>query len=652
MQRNADGKNDLPNWSAYIVRLGTLVKPVDSPNHDSSASSARQSFESMRVNTVPRRKATEHKDRVGVPIGGRRMYIGDRRNQVAQPLPGGFLQKMPYWSAYLKRLSMLVKPHPGSNDLAARAVENKPAHKQLSLGVWGYYFFAKLGMYWAELIGFHPLENLIFAAIIFWPVTSRFWSRVKGSLTAVSAVIMLYYDSWLPPVGRLLSQATLLSEFNFSYLLDLISRFFSGSVIGALLLAGIAYWIVSLWLRTSVLVFACMLALGVAQSPLFDRDGQDFGEGGTRQARDMATIAQDFFDNESQRAVNFVTPAANAVPFDVIFIHVCSLSWDDVRAAGLSQHPLWRRFDMLLTKFNSAASYSGPAAIHLLRASCGQQTHEKMYAPTTENCYLMSDLQHVGFEPSLALNHNGKFDDFLWQVKTHGRLIASPLSLDGLKVSQYAFDNSPVYDDLSVLKRWLRHRESSASPRSVLYYNTVSLHDGNHYPGSFAEPNTLKIYRGRLSAFLNGMENFMQVLERSGRHALVIMVPEHGAAVRGDKMQIAGLREIPTPAITLVPVGIKLVGGGVQREGETLIIDQPTSYLAIASLIERMLERSPFENNMFSPAFYGADLPITEFVAQNEKMTVIEYYNRFYFSHDGLQWEDYAEFNSPDDARR
>ena len=46
----------------------------------------------------------------------------------------------------------------------------------------------------------------------------------------------------------------------------------------------------------------------------------------------------------------------------------------------------------------------------------------------------------------------------------------------------------------------------------------------------------------------------MGELEASGRRAVVVLVPEHGAALRGDSAQIAGLREIPTPAITLVPV--------------------------------------------------------------------------------------------------
>ncbi|HEX5337929.1 MAG TPA: cellulose biosynthesis protein BcsG, partial [Gallionella sp.] len=122
-------------------------------------------------------------------------------------------------------------------------------------------------------------------------------------------------------------------------------------------------------------------------------------------------------------------------------------------------------------------------------------------------------------------------------------------------------------------------------------------------------------------------------------------VPEHGAAVRGDKKQIAGLREIPTPAISLVPVGIKVIGGNTRREGDTLSIDQPSSYLAISHIVERMLQKSPFESSRFAPSEYVVDLPVTRFVAQNEQVTVAEYNHRYYLNRGSNVWEDYAEFN-------
>ncbi|MGQ7148636.1 cellulose biosynthesis protein BcsG, partial [Escherichia sp. SS-MK2] len=45
------------------------------------------------------------------------------------------------------------------------------------------------------------------------------------------------------------------------------------------------------------------------------------------------------------------------------------------------------------------------------------------------------------------------------------------------------FDGSPVYDDTAVLNRWLDVTEKDKNSRSATFYNTLPLHDGNHYPG-------------------------------------------------------------------------------------------------------------------------------------------------------------------------
>lgn len=554
-----------------------------------------------------------------------------------------------------QRRDLSVETRRGSRRVAEQELSHKPLYARLALGIWAYYFIAKIVLFGMELIGFHPLENIAFAVFILLPVKHRWVGRAKGLISLSLAVVLLYYDSWLPPIGRVMSQASLLSSFSVPYLIELIARFISFPVLGALLAVSLVYWVLSRRVKAGALIMAGMLGLWLVLSPLPAYVSQAFkGEENSiadKPVPDMDKVMQAFFAEEASRVVSFDRPDASAVPFDVIFIHVCSLSWDDVRAVGLEQHPLWQRFDILLTKFNSAASYSGPAAIRLLRATCGQQEHGKMYAPVPEKCYLMNSLLRSGFESELALNHDGKFDDFLGQVQSVGRLTVPPMPLDGLKVAQRAFDDAAVYDDLDVLNRWLEIRKQSASSRVALYYNTVSMHDGNHLPGTHSAPNSLDTYRARLSDFLDRTERFMKSLDESGRRAVVVMIPEHGGAVRGDKKQIAGLREIPTPNITLIPVGIKVVGGNVQRAGGTLSIDQPVSYLAMSHIIERMLKKSPFNDNRFSPADYVEDLPLTPFVSQNEQMTVAEHDNSYYLGRGPAQWEKYTEFNTAEAGR-
>ncbi len=122
-------------------------------------------------------------------------------------------------------------------------------------------------------------------------------------------------------------------------------------------------------------------------------------------------------------------------------------------------------------------------------------------------------------------------------------------------MAQRSFDDSPIYDDYSVLSRWWRERAANLAPRVVLYYNTISLHDGNKAQGDHASSS----YAARLARFTNDMGRVLDELRKSGRRMIVLFVPEHGAAVRGDRRQIPGLREIPTPAITRVPVGVVLL---------------------------------------------------------------------------------------------
>ncbi len=637
-----DSRQETPHFSAYLERLREQV----AARHQAGVGADVE-----RCRKEPECGLSESK-----PIGDRRGKTAPTRSIaspsfIEEPVSHRPADVMAEGEAGVAGQTGLSAESSVEATVVDESVENiNSLYTRISLGKWGYFLAAKLGLFWHELIAFHPLENLGFVVFVLLPATSRFWRGVKIIVATALALSLLYYDSWLPPVSRLMSGMSALSDFGFDYLYELMTRFISWSVVGGLILVCAGYWLVSRRLRAGILVVASMLIVWIMQSPML-RDGlhvfkgNEVAAGGAveKAPPDMDRVLQSFFDKEAQRSVLFTTPPPDAVPFDVIFIHVCSLSWDDVRAVGLEEHPLWQRFDILLKKFNSATSYSGSAAIHLLRAPCGQPKHENMYSVASENCYLMDGLQKRGFEPNLAMNHNGKFDDFLGQIKTHGRLTVPPMALEGVDIAQYAFDKSPVYDDLAVLNRWLGTRQASGSARVALYYNTVSMHDGNHIRGINSVSNPLESYKVRLAKFLDEMESFMQKLEASGRRAVVVMVPEHGAALRGDKRQIAGLRDIPTPAITLVPVGIKVIGA--QRTGDTLLVDQSTSFLAMTHIVGRMLAKSPFNGATFAPVDYVQNLPVTAFVAQSERTTVVEHDHLYHINRGQEQWEDYTEFN-------
>ncbi len=60
----------------------------------------------------------------------------------------------------------------------------------------------------------------------------------------------------------------------------------------------------------------------------------------------------------------------------------------------------------------------------------------------------------------------------------------------------------------------------------VPFYNTLPLHDGNHYPGVSKTAD----YKARAQKFFDELDAFFTELEKSGRKVMVVVVPEHGGA--------------------------------------------------------------------------------------------------------------------------
>ena len=115
------------------------------------------------------------------------------------------------------------------------------------------------------------------------------------------------------------------------------------------------------------------------------------------------------------------------------------------------------------------------------------------------------------------------------------------------------------------------------------------------------------------------------------------MVPEHGAAVRGDKVQIAGLREIPTPAITQVPVGIRIFGRGLRRGGPAQV-DKPTSFLAISHVVRKLLQDKSFQQGVIDPKALVEDIPETLPVSENSGTIYMRYQDTDYLRLNDGQW--------------
>ncbi|HHI3570160.1 TPA: cellulose biosynthesis protein BcsG [Klebsiella pneumoniae] len=540
------------------------------------------------------------------------------------------------------------------------------------LGGWNFYFLVKFALLWAGYLNFHPMLNLVFLAFLLVPIPREKLHRIRHWIAIPLGFALFWHDTWLPGPESIFSQGSQIAGFSASYIWDLIVRFINWSMVGAFFVLLVLWLFISQWLRVTVFVSAMIVWLAV--SPLLPAftlwpAGQPTTAAATTaQANTGANAAAGaasspansdippqtepptsanltnwlnaFYAVEQKRKTPFPDQLpADAQPFDLLVINICSLSWSDIEAAGLMDHPLWKHFDIVFKNFNSATSYSGPAAVRLLRASCGQLSHTNLYQPSGADCYLFENLAKLGFNQQLMLGHNGLFGDFLKELRSLGGMQSPLMDQTGLPVSLQAFDGSPVYEDLAVLNRWLKTEEASSNPRNATFYNTLPLHDGNHFPGQSKTAD----YKVRAQKLFDDLDNFFTELEKSGRKVMVVVVPEHGGALKGDKMQVSGLRDIPSPSITNVPTAVKFFGMKAPHEGAPIIIVQPSSYLAVSELVVRALDGKMFSEDSVNWQQYVANLPQSAAVSENANAIVIQYQGKPYVQLNGGSWVPYPQ---------
>jgi cellulose synthase operon protein YhjU len=494
------------------------------------------------------------------------------------------------------------------------------------VGAWSLYFLAKLVLHGMGLAQVHWLANLLFAIALAWPVASRRARVARDVIALAPAAWLLALDLAPGGVVRLDSLADLVVQFRTQYVLELAGRLPLARIalgLGALL----AIWLL---LRRRVR-FATFAIAGLLAVPLLPAPGAGSaravaaGPAPARvagsvapAARDPDSTLSDFLERERGRRV---FPArAGVASFDLLILSVCSLSIDDLDAVHLQDSPVLSGFDVVFRQFNSAATYSGPAVLRLLHATCGQPPQSALYstAPARE-CLLLPALEDAGYSTQALLNHDGRYGNFARQVRDYGGLSSEVVADRAAAVELTAFDGTPVRSDLDVLSRWLRERAGHAGPVALLY-NTITLHDGTSGAGLPAD--SVRSYAPRLTRLLSDLDRFLQLVRESGRPTVVVLVPEHGAALRADAQQVTGLRELPTRAITRVPVAVKLLGFAhlpARAAGAPpLYVDRPASYLAISTLVAGLMQLGTDGVDGGSLAQLVDALPGTAWVSENE----------------------------------
>lgn len=495
---------------------------------------------------------------------------------------------------------------------------------------WNLYFILKLYLYATGHLTPIWLANIAFVLVLALtsPIRRR-GLRIVRALAGIAVAVSLFYrEANVPPFARLVETIGGLGAFSWRYWLEILPRFVPPMLLLAAVVAVVVYFVVNRWLRVATFVVIALVAWPIWNAvSLALTPGQSGGLAGTQtavveQPLDHNAALAAFRTQQAQRRVTFgrLSTDPNA-QFDVIVLHICSLSWDDLDVSKARDNPMLSRFDYLFTNFSTAASYSGPAAIRVMRAACGQEAHDDLYKPVPESCHLFADLAQAGYTAQALLNHDGHFDNFLQIVKDNmGVANVAPMSNGNASIAMLAFDGSPLRDDYSTLAGWYAQRARTPGP-VALYYNTISLHDGNRLVSN-ERLTSLESYPLRVNTLMNEIDAFAELIAKSGRRAAIVFVPEHGAALRGDRNQVAGLREIPTPRIIHGPVGVRLVGLPGEH-GPATVIGTPTSFLALAQLLSNLASNSPFKGGV-ALAQYASGLPQTAMVGENEGTVTVK----------------------------
>ncbi|HGM6322774.1 TPA: cellulose biosynthesis protein BcsG [Serratia marcescens] len=532
------------------------------------------------------------------------------------------------------------------------------------LGGWNLYFLAKFALLWFGYLNFHALPNLVFMAYLLMPIPSPRLHRWRHYLAIPIGIALFYHDTWLPGINSILSQGSQLAGFSAQYLLELVSRFINWQMVGAAFVLLIAYLFVAQWVRVTVFTVAALAWLnivniaGPAVSLLPASSTAAAGGAGTPAtaaptagdnapadslpptSANLTAYLNQFYEREKGRATAFpATLPADAQPFDLLVINICSLAWADMEAVNLQNHPLWSKMDIMFDSFNSATAYSGPASIRLLRASCGQLSHHDLYQPVNQQCYLFDNLAKLGFKEQLMLDHSGVFGNYLKELREQGDMQAPLMSQAGVGNELTSFDGEPIYNDLELLTRWLDQQQKAGDARTATFFNVIPLHDGNRFVGS----NKSADYQPRAQKLFDQLNTFLDQLEKSGRKVVVVIVPEHGAALVGDKMQMSGLRDIPSLNITHTPVGIKLIGMKAPHQVSPLQIKTPSSYLALSELVSRLVDGKVFSESSVDWQALTQGLPQTPVISENDNAIVMQYQGKPYIRLNGGDWVPYPQ---------
>jgi cellulose synthase operon protein YhjU len=555
-------------------------------------------------------------------------------------------------------------------------IPEKPYHDRLGtffIAWWCWYFIGVAALHFFDYIIFNTAVNVLLAITVATPFPPqlkhyRSANNIRHLLASIFALTLLWQESRLPPPSIFIEFFTnktmgaspvflaglFLRSINIPALI-LVVLFFGACILFAQTRFNKWYPIVpgviifSLWLtKLTPSTLAQIETIAVDQVEiknlyksigLTNENLADIEESPIPDNVSPEEFLFLFYENEKNKRIEFPRQITN--PPDVYILQVCSFGWEDFTVAGVNTNPFFSQFDYIFTNFNSADSYSHTSAIRLLRGMCGQTPHENLFQNTSEECYVMDRFRSLGYKTFSVFNHDGIYSDFT-KTLTSFTKIDQPKSVASFTPSKIGFDNSKIYNDYEILSSWFTQEKSETKPLAT-FYNSISLHAGTH---GLDEKNWWKrsnesVFKDSVGTLTQDMTHFFNDIKSSGRPAVVIVVAEHGAALKNTPVQLQTFRQIPLPDITNVPAAIKLFGPGFSNNKTPMkkIISSSMSYTGLYTLLGRILEQDFSQPSPEKLTGIASGLPQTDMVATSDTGTVIKRKNIFYYKNIGRSWE-------------
>ena len=558
---------------------------------------------------------------------------------------------------------------------------------------WFFYFTSVLVLHATNTINLSLILTIGLAASILIPLPTT-WPHVhaisffRRSTTFLLSLVLLWHESALPDLA---TTWALLADPVRRFSKDFILQFIYQSFNPITFLAGLSLFLICLLsatyrLRTLLpavvtasLLWAGFISVrGYTNHDVYAHTAPSSASGiaadladSSNELTTSSTLARITTTDQTPTAFAAPQPPRNATPderldfiyqteaarkpivlsvsstpdMDIVILQICSLGWEDLDAAHIDANPFFSQFDFIFTQFNSADSYSHTAAIRLLRGLCGLTDHDSLFRDAPQECYVLPSLRNLGYLTNTVFNHDGVYSGFTETVQRFGSIDA-PIPVTSLYSTRIGFDGSPVYRDYDALSLWLQKRAGDNQPHA-LFYNSIYLHAGDHEAADkdwWKRTNEAN-YNTAVTTMTGDLIHFFDDIKTTGRKTIVVLVGEHGAALKKTPLQLQAIREIPLPGITIVPAAVKIFGPGFNDRSRGLMLtnNQPVSYTGLYTLINRLLLSSPTSPSLVSSSIFSR-LPESLFFATGDKGIAIQDTTKFWHRNGSRPFEVLPSF--------